>query len=121
MYATVVNARFVKPLDNPLFVGLLAQIPRLITVEDHMVQGGFGSAVLEQVANSGLTGVSIRCLGVPDRFMPHGTQEELRALSGIDAMSIVRAGVEMIRIGPSLDRKDATEWVATGDHSIATV
>jgi len=94
---TVVNARFVKPLDTELFVRLLSDVPWLITVEDHMLQGGFGSALLEQMAAAGLSGVSTRCLGLPDRFVTHGTQAELRTLCGIDARSIVEAGLGINR------------------------
>ena len=103
--AAVVNARFVKPLDGELLVGLLAQVPRGITVEDHVAQGGFGSAVLELLADEGMTGVSVRRLGVPDRFMAHGTQEELRKMCGIDKDAIAQTALQMIR-GEKKKRKN---------------
>ncbi|MGE5302486.1 MAG: 1-deoxy-D-xylulose-5-phosphate synthase [Alphaproteobacteria bacterium] len=95
--ATVVNARFVKPLDKDLLRHILRQVPNLITVEDHGIAGGFGSAILEFLAEEGLTGVRVRRLGVPDRFIPHGTQDELRKMCGFDRESITQAALQMIR------------------------
>lgn len=95
--AAVVNARFVKPLDRELFLGLLTEIFTVITVEDHALQGGFGSVFLEFLAEEGLTGIRIKRLGIPDRFIPHGTQDELRKMCGIDRDSIVQMGLQIMR------------------------
>jgi len=95
--AAVVNARFVKPLDKDLFRDLFTRIPRIITVEDHVIAGGFGSAVVEMLADEGLTGVEVRRLGVPDRFIPHGTQDELRKICGFDKDAIAQAALQMAR------------------------
>jgi len=95
--AAVVNARFVKPLDKNLFRDLFTRIPRIITVEDHVTAGGFGSAVVEMLADEGLTGVEVRRLGVPDRFIPHGTQDELRKICGFDKDAIAQATLQMAR------------------------
>ena len=95
--AAVVNARFVKPLDKDLFRNLLTRVPRLITVEDHVVAGGFGSAVVEMLADEGLAGVEAKRLGVPDRFIPHGTQDELRKICGFDKDAIAQAALQMVR------------------------
>ncbi|HMA79399.1 MAG TPA: 1-deoxy-D-xylulose-5-phosphate synthase [Candidatus Binatia bacterium] len=95
--AAVVNARFVKPLDKTLFRDLLGRVPRLITVEDHVVAGGFGSAVIELLADEGLSGVEVKRLGVPDRFIPHGTQDELKKLCGFDKDAIAQAVLQMVR------------------------
>jgi 1-deoxy-D-xylulose-5-phosphate synthase len=95
--ASVVNARFVKPLDRELITNLAARVPRLITVEDHVIDGGFGSAVLELLADEGIADVKVKRLGVPDRFIPHGTQEELRKLCGFDKDAIVQAALQMMR------------------------
>src|SRR5262249_4508995 len=65
--AAVANARFAKPLDRDLIVRLLSNVPRAITVEDHVITGGFGAAVAELLADEGMTGVTLRRLGVPDR------------------------------------------------------
>jgi 1-deoxy-D-xylulose-5-phosphate synthase len=95
--AAVVNARFVKPMDKDLFRDLLTRIPRLISVEDHVTAGGFGSALVEMLADEGLTGVEVRRLGVPDRFIPHGTQDELRKMCGFDKDAIAQAALQMAR------------------------
>ena len=95
--AAVVNARFVKPLDRELFRDLLIRVPRLITIEDHTVVGGFGSALLELLAEEGITGVEVKRLGVPDRFVTHGTQDELRKICGFDKDAIAQAALQMAR------------------------
>src|ERR671910_612366 len=76
--AAVVNARFVKPLGKQLLREILIRVPNVITVEDHATAGGFGSAILEFLAEEGVSGGQIRRLGIPDRFIPHGTQDQLR-------------------------------------------
>jgi 1-deoxy-D-xylulose-5-phosphate synthase len=95
--AAVINARFVKPLDGELLGALLARVPHLITVEDHALAGGFGSAVVEFLADQGFTGVEVKRLGVPDRFIAHGTQDELRKLCGFDKDAIAQAALQMAR------------------------
>ncbi len=95
--AAVVNARFVKPLDRELLIDVLSRIPRAITVEDNVLQGGFGSAVVELLADEGMTGIHVRRLGIPDRFIPHGTQDELRKMCGIDKDAIAQAALQMMR------------------------
>ena len=89
--ATVVNCRFVKPLDVDLIGALAREIPRIITVEENVRQGGFGSAVLEGLSDQGITGFRLECIGIPDIFVEHGSQKMLRSKYGIDASSIVNA------------------------------
>ena len=84
---------------------LLTRVPRLITVEDHVISGGFGSAVIEFLADEGINGVEIRRLGVPDRFIPHGTQDELRKLCGFDKDAIAQAVLQMVRRGKKRSRE----------------
>ncbi len=86
---TLVNARFVKPLDRDLLEAQLEQLglpgARLATVEEHVVAGGFGAATLEAISELGLDGVETLVVGVPDKFVPHGSQEILRKTLGLDA------------------------------------
>ena len=103
--ASVVNARFVKPLDKNLFRDLLTRVPRLITVEDHVVTGGFGSALIEFLADGGFTGIEVKRLGVPDRFIPHGTQDELRKMCGFDKDAIAQATLQLVRRGKKRSRE----------------
>lgn len=88
--ATVVNARFAKPLDEDLLRSLAASHEHLFTAEDNALQGGFGSAVNEFLAAEGLA-LRARCFGIPDRFIDHGTQDELYAEVGLTAPRIAEA------------------------------
>ncbi len=85
---TVVNARFVKPLDKELIVRLAERTPRIITVEDNTREGGFGSAVLEALAEAGLPSFQLERLGIRDAFVSHGPQQVLRRIHQIDADAI---------------------------------
>ena len=87
---TVVNARFVKPLDAELLAAQLVPGTRIMTVEENALAGGFGSAVGEAVAALKVPGVTVECLGVPDEYQPHGSQEILRARLDLDVEGIVR-------------------------------
>jgi 1-deoxy-D-xylulose-5-phosphate synthase len=87
----VVNARFIKPLDEPLLQELAGRYPLLITVEENVLLGGFGSAVLEALQRGGGKRPRIRSLGVPDCFVPHGHPRELRRLYGLDTEGIIQA------------------------------
>lgn len=95
--ATVVNARFVKPLDADLISSLASETGAVVTAEEHAVQGGFGSAVLEALAARGLSGVAVRLLGLPDEFIPHCDRRATLAALGLDAAGIARAAVEVAR------------------------
>ncbi|MDO9372234.1 MAG: 1-deoxy-D-xylulose-5-phosphate synthase [Gammaproteobacteria bacterium] len=88
--ATVVNMRFIKPLDEAMVRQLAAQHELLITLEDNAVQGGAGSAVNECLAAQGLAAPIIN-LGLPDEFLDQGTRAELLAACGLDAAGILRA------------------------------
>ena len=94
--AAVMNCRFVKPLDIELISSLVARIPRVITVEENALQGGFGSAVLEALNDAGIRGLHIKRIGVADTFVEHGPQQLLRSLYGIDADAIVKTAVKMM-------------------------
>jgi 1-deoxy-D-xylulose-5-phosphate synthase len=89
--ATIVNCRFVKPLDADLIVTLSKKIPRIVTVEENVRQGGFGSAVLECLSDQGVVGFRLKCIGIPDTFVEHGPQDFLRSKHGIDASAIFKA------------------------------
>ncbi len=92
---TVVNARFIKPLDTTLIVDLAKQIAKIITVEDGVLMGGFGSAVLEALASESVTDVRVTTLGVPDRFIEHGDVKTLQDRYGYDTQAIIRAGIAL--------------------------
>jgi 1-deoxy-D-xylulose-5-phosphate synthase len=91
------DLRFVKPLDEEMLVEIFRNYENIITVEDGVIQGGFGSAVLEFMAGKGFS-AHIKLLGVPDKFIEQGTQEELYKLCGIDKNGIVNAVIEMLEV-----------------------
>jgi len=85
---TVVNARFVKPLDAALIRELAGKYGTLITLEENALQGGFGTAVLELLEEHGISGIQVLRLGYPDSYIPQGEQHELRAMLGLDPAGI---------------------------------
>ena len=87
---TVVNARFVKPLDTALLADQLRPGTRLMTIEENALAGGFGSTVTEAVAALKVRDVVVERLGIPDEFQPHGSQEILRARLDLDVEGIMR-------------------------------
>ena len=95
--ASVINARFVKPLDKDLLLSVSARIPRLITVEENILQGGFGSAVIEFLTDADITNVKIRRLGIRDSFLEQGSPAGLRAKYGIDEEGIFLAALSFMR------------------------
>jgi 1-deoxy-D-xylulose-5-phosphate synthase len=84
----VINARFVKPLDDELIVRYARCTGALLTVEDHVGHGGFGSAVLEVLADHGVTGVTVLRHALPDEIIEHGAQKLLRRDFGLDEAGI---------------------------------
>ncbi len=97
--ASVVDARFVKPLD-PRLAEIGARHRGVVTVEDGTTVGGFGSAVAELLAAAG-TPVPVRRLGIPDRFVEHGAQGLLLASLGLDPEGVASAAAEVLACGPS--------------------
>lgn len=84
------DMRFCKPLDTEVLESVSQRFSRIVTVEDGQLAGGFGSAVLEWLSDNGKT-TSVRRVGLPDRFIEHGTVSELRHIAGTDIESIKRA------------------------------
>jgi 1-deoxy-D-xylulose-5-phosphate synthase len=97
--ASVVNARFAKPLDADLVCDLAGRAGRVVTVEENALAGGFGSAVIELLAERGLGHVAVRRLGLPDRFVAHGDTDQLLAECGLDRDSILEACRELVGRG----------------------
>ena len=86
----VVNPRFVKPLDVDLILDAAQRTGRLVTVEENVLAGGFGSAVLEALAAANLQNVSVHRIGMPDFFVEHGTAADQRRRLHLDAEGIAR-------------------------------
>jgi len=75
--AAVINARFVKPLDEELIEEMSSKFKKFVTIEEGVISGGFGSAVAEFMARENIKGVSLKAIGLPDEFIEHGAREEL--------------------------------------------
>ena len=94
--ASVINTRFVKPLDELLITKWAEKIKRILTVEENTKLGGFGSAILELLEERHLTEIKIKRLGIPDVIVEHGSQRILREKYGLDAQSIQKAAQRMV-------------------------
>ena len=103
IFATVVNCRFVKPLDTDLICSLTARIPTVITVEEHVRQGGFGGAVLECLSDNDVMSYRMVRIGIPDTYVEHGPQKLLRTKYGIDAHGILAAAQKLL--GVNVEKK----------------
>ncbi len=83
----VVNARFIKPMDREVIINLATHTGKVLTIEENTLIGGFGSGVMEVLSEEGIQ-VPVRRIGLPDRFLAHGTQKTLRELLGLDQEGI---------------------------------
>ena len=105
--ASVINARFVKPLDERLILSLAATGRPIVTVEENVLPGGFGSAVLELLSTNDVT-TPVTRLGIADHVWDHASQSRLRELAGLSAQGIAASAKQAIkthaiaRPGPSL-------------------
>jgi len=100
--ATVINARFVKPLDSELILEAARRCQYVVTVEDGVLQGGFGSAVLEMLQDHGCRAPVLR-LGIPDYFIEHGTRDKLLEKLGLDGPGVAKSVREFVKGIPSDD------------------
>jgi 1-deoxy-D-xylulose-5-phosphate synthase len=110
--ATVINARSVKPLDEALLLDAARRTGHVVTIEENVVKGGFGAAVLELYAREGVL-VPVRTLGVPDRMITHGPQAVQREWCGLTAACTVAAARELLgRAAPA--EAEATPLATAG-------
>jgi 1-deoxy-D-xylulose-5-phosphate synthase len=105
----VVNCRFIKPLDKEMLFTLLEKFDKVITLEENSLQGGFGSAVLEFAQECKFNNVSIKRMGIPDRFIEHGARNTLLSELGLDKNGISKAVGEMLKIKKVSLRADLFE------------
>ncbi|MFN3396151.1 MAG: 1-deoxy-D-xylulose-5-phosphate synthase [Thermodesulfovibrionales bacterium] len=86
--ACVINARFIKPIDIELITSIAEVSGRIVTVEENVLAGGFGSAILEAINRAGLRNIMLRMIGIDDVFVEHGSQGIIRRKYGLDEMGI---------------------------------
>ncbi|HEX7547449.1 MAG TPA: 1-deoxy-D-xylulose-5-phosphate synthase [Candidatus Methylomirabilis sp.] len=96
--AAVINPRFVKPLDRVLIPEVARRVGRVLTVEEHMLAGGFGSAVLELFEELHLGGIQVTRLGIPDVLVEQGTQASMRARYGLTSEGIQAAAEALVKV-----------------------
>jgi 1-deoxy-D-xylulose-5-phosphate synthase len=107
----VVNARFIKPLDDELIAKFCMPYSNVITVEEGSLAGGFGSAVLERCEQLGLRSVFFECIGIPDEYVHHGAQDVLRAHYDLNAEGIAERVRQFLN-----DRYDAKRFLTALDE-----
>jgi 1-deoxy-D-xylulose-5-phosphate synthase len=110
--ATVINARFAKPLDEVAILGAAQKCRRIVVAEEGCKAGGFGSAVLELLAAHGMSDVKVRQFGVPDHFIEHGAPDILKKLCGLTADDFANAARDLLcRPHPKLEPAAALNGV----------
>jgi len=95
--STVVNIRFIKPLDAELIVHLAKNIPRVITIEEGVLSGGFGLAVLELLQDKGIKNCQVKRIGLPDKFIEQGERSELLKKYGLSKEGIIKEVEECLK------------------------
>jgi 1-deoxy-D-xylulose-5-phosphate synthase len=93
----VINARFIKPLDDELIAKYCRPFTKIITVEEGSLAGGFGAAIMERVQELGIRDVAFHRIGIPDEYVHHGAQEVLRAQYDLDANGIAKRVREFLK------------------------
>lgn len=95
--AIVVDPRFIKPFDFVLFTEIVDKCPNILTVEENVASGGFGSMISEFVVEKKLKNINLSSIALPDAFVEHASQNELREKYGFDADGIARSAVELLK------------------------
>ncbi|OAT86517.1 1-deoxy-D-xylulose-5-phosphate synthase [Desulfotomaculum copahuensis] len=112
--AAVINARFVKPLDDETITRYAMRTRRLVTMEEHVLAGGFGSAVLELLGDRGLRNIRVVRMGIPDEFIEHGTRDRLLARCGLTADAAVQNALLMLNAARRTGKKAGAGLPAGG-------
>jgi 1-deoxy-D-xylulose-5-phosphate synthase len=98
----VVNARFAKPIDRKMLVSIAKHCRSIITLEEHLLSGGFGESVLscleEETAHGNIEPVRLLSLGITDQFIEHGSQSLLRKQAGLDPRSIADRALSFFKL-----------------------
>ncbi|MCG6552625.1 MAG: 1-deoxy-D-xylulose-5-phosphate synthase [Candidatus Magnetominusculus sp. LBB02] len=95
--AMVVNMRFIKPLDTALLSEIARTVRKIVTVEENVLAGGFGSSVLEYLNAADIVDVEVKIVALPDRFVEHGNQQLLRHLYNLDDDGIYHAALSLLK------------------------
>jgi 1-deoxy-D-xylulose-5-phosphate synthase len=112
--AMVINARFAKPLDKELILGVANYTKKIVIIEENVLSGGFGASVLELMEKGEASGVNVKRLGIPDEFVTHGKQDSLRRLYHLDVLGIARECADFL--AHPLRGLNSGEFVKTEEH-----
>ena len=107
--ATLVNSRYVKPLDQHLILSTAQKCKKIITVEESTLQGGFGSAVLELLDSSEITNLRVKRLGICDYFVEQGSRDLLLEQCGLSVENLVKQALDMVKTAELPKIKPAQE------------
>jgi len=99
--AMVINARFAKPLDGQLILDAANHTKKIVIVEENVLSGGFGAAVLELLEKAEASDVKVKRLGIPDEFVTHGKQDFLRSMYHLDAKGIAGECIDFLAQVPA--------------------
>lgn len=94
--ATVINGRFIKPIDKEMLFEVASQVKKIITVEENTIIGGFGSGILEALSEEGIL-IPVKVTGIPDKFLTHGAQKTLRQSIGLNKEGIAKKVLDWLR------------------------
>ena len=86
----VINGRFIKPMDNNILSEVASRTKKILTLEENVLMGGFGSGVMELLSKEEIS-IPVKSMGMPDTFITHGSQKKLRKALGIDREGIKKA------------------------------
>lgn len=118
--AAVVNMRFAKPVDRGIIIELCKNVNAIITVEENVLQGGFGSAVLEVLEEEGLNNIRVKRIGLPDKFIEHGSQSILREKYQLTPMTIAATISEFLKSNKiTLIKKDRLHRLKTNLYNFS--
>lgn len=92
----VIDTRFIKPLDNNLLIKEIKKYKKIVTIEEHVLAGGFGSSILELINNHNLGDIELKRIGLPDHFIPHGSQQKMRSIYNLDARGIANTIIKLV-------------------------
>ncbi|MGM0445335.1 MAG: 1-deoxy-D-xylulose-5-phosphate synthase [Bacillota bacterium] len=95
--AEVIDARFIKPLDEKMLKNKFLEYNKVITVEENVLEGGFGSAVLEFIERENIKSITVKRMGLPDEFITHGTMGELRAMYDLNPDGIAKTTADFFK------------------------
>ena len=95
--AGLINARFVKPIEDEKMIAEIAKTKKVITIEDNIIKGGLGSSILEEIRKADIDHVTVKMFGYPDEFVKHASVEQIEQIYGLDASSIAKEVGKLIK------------------------